>query len=164
MPKRSTPETPSETTSAVPSNLPSLLPPHWKQDVARWIEQDMPKWDVGGFVVGDEPHHAMLLGKTEGVLAGVPFATYVFEYVGCTIEWLRPEGHIITSAQAAAKEPVAKVTGPTRNILMGERTALNLLSRASAWRRRRTPRWPSGARTAGTDASPARARRRPALG
>jgi len=131
MPKRSTPETPSETTSAVPSNLPSLLPPHWKQDVARWIEQDMPKWDVGGFVVGDEPHHAMLLGKTEGVLAGVPFATYVFEYVGCTIEWLRPEGHIITSAQAAAKEPVAKVTGPTRNILMGERTALNLLSRAS---------------------------------
>ena len=31
----------------------------------------------------------------------------------------------------AAKEPVAKVAGPTRNILMAERTALNILSRAS---------------------------------
>lgn len=91
----------------------------------------MPKWDVGGFVVGDAPHHAMLLGKSEGVLAGVPFADYVFEHLGCTAEWLRPEGHIITQEEAAAKSPVAKVTGPTRNLLMAERTALNILSRAS---------------------------------
>lgn len=119
------------TQSAVPDNLPALLPLHWKKDVARWIDEDMPKWDVGGFVVGDEPHFAMLLGKTAGVLAGVPFATYVFEHVGCTIEWLQPEGHIITAEEAAAKKPVAKVSGPTRSILMGERTALNILSRAS---------------------------------
>jgi len=65
-------------TSGVPEGLASLLPPHWKEEVARWIEQDMPKWDVGGFVVGDSAHHAMLLGKGEGVLAGVPFATFVF--------------------------------------------------------------------------------------
>ena len=43
--------------------LPNLLPPHWKNEIARYLEVDMPKWDVGGFVVGDEPHHAMLLGK-----------------------------------------------------------------------------------------------------
>ena len=45
----------------MPTNLPALLPPHWKDEVVRWISQDMPKWDVGGFVVGDAPHHAMLL-------------------------------------------------------------------------------------------------------
>ena len=111
--------------------LPNLLPPHWKEEVARWIQQDMPKWDVGGFVVGAEPHHATLLGKSEGVLAGVPFATFVFEYCGCAVEWLRPEGHLITAAEAAAKAAVAKVSGPTRAILMAERTALNILSRAS---------------------------------
>merc|ERR1719453_1412226 len=44
---------------------------------------------------------------------------------------MRPEGHYITKEEAAAKEPVAKVTGPTRCILMAERTALNILSRAS---------------------------------
>ena len=140
MPKRSTQSDRSGSSKAakkdhskvsVPDNLPALLPPHYKEDIERWVATDMPKWDVGGFVVGDEPHHAMLLGKSEGVLAGVPFATYVFEHVGCKIEWLKPEGHFITKEQAAAKIPVAKVSGPTRRILMGERTALNILSRAS---------------------------------
>lgn len=130
-PKRSSDGSAKSDQSAIPDNLPALLPPHWKDDIEKWIAQDMPKWDVGGFVVGDAPHHAMLLGKGEGVLAGVPFATYVFEYVGCKIEWLKPEGHIITAAEAAAKSPVAKVTGPTNKILTGERTALNILSRAS---------------------------------
>ena len=141
MPKRAAPSAASSSKKkqhgaagvvpGMPDNLPALLPPHYKEEIARWIEDDMPKWDVGGFVVGDAPHHAMLLGKSEGVLAGVPFATYVFEYLGCTIEWLKPEGHIITKEEATSKTPVAKVTGPTRRILMGERTALNLLSRAS---------------------------------
>jgi len=112
-------------------NFRALLPPHWKEEVVRWIQQDMPKWDVGGLVVGEEPHHAMLLGKTEGVLAGVPFAQFVFEYLGCSVEWLKSEGQLITKDEAAAKAPVAKVTGPTRCILMAERTALNILSRAS---------------------------------
>jgi nicotinate-nucleotide pyrophosphorylase (carboxylating) len=91
----------------------------------------MPKWDIGGFVVGELPHHAMLLGKSEGVLAGVPFATHVFHESGCEVEWLRPEGHYITAEEAKAKQPVARVTGPTRCILIAERTALNILSRAS---------------------------------
>ena len=73
----------------------------------------------------------MLLGKSEGVLAGVPFAGYVFEYLGCEVEWLQPEGHYITKEEAAKKMPVAKVTGPTNRILQAERTALNILSRAS---------------------------------
>merc|ERR1719326_1397353 len=112
-------------------DLSALLPPSWKQRIIQWIEDDVPKWDVGGLVVGDAPHHAMLLGKSEGVLAGVPFATEVIEYVGCSVEWLKPEGHYITKEEAAAKVPVAKVTGPTRRILLAERTALNILSRAS---------------------------------
>ena len=129
MPKRARDE--SSTKSAVPEGLENLLPPHWKEEIKHWLEQDIPKWDIGGFVVGSAPHHANLLGKSPGVLAGIPFATFAIEECGCTVEWLKPEGHIITDQEAAAKEPVAKVTGPTRNILMAERTALNILSRAS---------------------------------
>lgn len=73
----------------------------------------------------------MLLGKSEGVLAGVPFAGYVFEYLGCTVEWLKPEGHLITKEEAERKAAVAKVSGPTNRLLQAERTALNILSRAS---------------------------------
>jgi len=51
--------------------------------------------------------------------------------MGLEVEWLRPEGHLISKEEAAAKEPVARVTGPTRRLLMAERTALNILSRAS---------------------------------
>ena len=125
------PKQPRGEAGSTPDNLPALLPPHWKDDIKAWIALDAPKFDVGGFVVGDAMHHAFLMGKAEGVLAGVPFATFVFEHVGCEIEWLQPEGHYITAAEAKAKAPVAKVTGPTRCILMGERTALNILSRAS---------------------------------
>lgn len=117
--------------SVAPENLAHILPAHWKEEVGRWMQQDMPKWDIGGFVVGDTMQEALLLGKGAGVLAGVPFANHVFEYAGLTVEWLKAEGHVITEEEAKAKEPVAKVTGPTRNILMAERTALNILSRAS---------------------------------
>eukprot|EP00965_Chrysotila_dentata_P041771 1385728-Pleurochrysis_carterae.AAC.1 len=65
------------------------------------------------------------------VLAGIPFATFVFTHLECEVEWLRDEGHVISEAEAKAKAPVAKVVGPTRNVLMAERTALNILSRAS---------------------------------
>lgn len=57
----------SSTDPSSTSSLATLLPPHWKEVVVRWIQEDMPKWDVGGYVVGEEPHHAMLLGKSEGV-------------------------------------------------------------------------------------------------
>jgi nicotinate-nucleotide pyrophosphorylase (carboxylating) len=66
------------------------------------------------------------------VLAGVPFFTEVFTTVGCEIEWLLPEGALVDPATVAnGKVVVAKVTGPCRAILMGERTALNILTRAS---------------------------------
>lgn len=75
---------------------------------------------------------AFLLGKSKGVLAGVPFFTEVFTTVGCKVEWLLEEGAAVDPASVAnGKVVVAKVTGPCRAILMGERTALNILTRAS---------------------------------
>ena len=89
------------------------------------------QWDIGGFVVGEDANQASLLAKAPGVLAGVPFVDAVFEVLGCEVEWQREEGSIITAEDAAAKLPVAIVTGPTRKLLIGERTALNILSRCS---------------------------------
>jgi nicotinate-nucleotide pyrophosphorylase (carboxylating) len=50
----------------------------------------------------------------------------VFEYLGCTVEWLLAEGDVI-----APICEVAKVTGPVNRLLLGERTALNIMARAS---------------------------------
>lgn len=131
-----------------------LLPPHFREDVKEYIKQDMPNFDVGAFVVGDKPMVAHLLAKTDGVLAGVPYFNAVFEKLGCSVEWFSSEGDFvgpshmstdrsIASAGGAGKEydatdehfkgrmVVATVKGPVCRLLQGERTSLNILSRAS---------------------------------
>lgn len=125
--------------------------------VKEYIHQDMPHWDVGALVVGDRPMVAHLLAKTDGVLAGVPYFDAVFEELGCSVEWASSEGdhvgpsHIASNAASIASAPganagrefdatdehfkgrmvVATVKGPVCRLLQGERTSLNILSRAS---------------------------------
>ena len=75
-----------------PSKFSTLLPPSWKACIQQWLDDDVPTFDVGGFVVGDKEEEAWLLGKSGGVVAGVPFFQAVFEHLGCTVEWLQREG------------------------------------------------------------------------
>jgi nicotinate-nucleotide pyrophosphorylase len=91
---------------------------------------------------------ALLLGKSNGVLCGIPFVdgsrlgacdvsnlrmrAAVFEALQCEVEWQLEEGATIdTSTSPYGKVVVAIVRGKARNLLMGERTALNVLTRTS---------------------------------
>ncbi|KAH9992232.1 hypothetical protein BJV74DRAFT_962586 [Russula compacta] len=40
-----------------------LLPPPWRSQVAAWLDEDTPSLYYGGFVVGEAPRDAFLLGK-----------------------------------------------------------------------------------------------------
>lgn len=111
--------------------LHGLLPGGWKQQVTGWLKEDIPSFDYGGFVVGDKQESATLFCKANGVLAGCPFFEEVFTQCGCSVEWLRSEGEYLSLPAATSKIAVARVTGLARQILMGERTALNILARAS---------------------------------
>lgn len=113
-------------TMDIPTNVATLLPPTWKAVVREWLAQDVPTFDVGGAVVGDAPAEAALLCKTSTILAGVPFFDAVFEELSCTVAWHYKEGD-----KVIAPAKVATVSGPCRMLLLGERTALNILSRAS---------------------------------
>lgn len=64
-----------------------LLPPSWEQEIPRWLAADVPKFDVGGFVVGEKTTTATILGKSPGILAGVPFVDAIFAFLGCTVDW-----------------------------------------------------------------------------
>jgi nicotinate-nucleotide pyrophosphorylase (carboxylating) len=46
-------------------NLEHILPPGYKRLVSAWLEEDAPSLDYGGFVVGDNPAEARLLGKSK---------------------------------------------------------------------------------------------------
>lgn len=102
------------------------LPPFALAVVREWLQADAPTFDIGGAVVGDAPAEAALLCKTDTVLAGVPFFDAVFAELGCTVEWHAREGDSLTAPCKAAT-----VRGPCRMLLLGERTSLNILSRAS---------------------------------
>lgn len=117
-----------------PSKFSHLLPPSaFTHLVSQWLHEDAPRHDVGGFVVGDELQTASLFCKASGVLAGVPFAEAVMKEAGLTCEWLIPEGEYIeiNSGDKKKRVLVARVSGPCRNLLLAERTLLNVLARAS---------------------------------
>ncbi|KAJ2665820.1 nicotinate-nucleotide diphosphorylase (carboxylating) [Coemansia sp. RSA 1199] len=107
----------------------SLLPISYARTVEHWLAEDIPSFDYGGYVVGDDIKVATLYCKSPGVLAGKPFFNEVFRQTGCTVSWSFEEGVEILPNEG--KVVVAEVTGPGRRILMGERVALNILARCS---------------------------------
>ncbi|KAI4759183.1 nicotinate-nucleotide pyrophosphorylase [Aureobasidium sp. EXF-3400] len=117
-------------TSGAPAhgNPAHLLPPSWTSVISAWLAEDTPSFDYGGFVVGAAPATARLLAKSPGILAGVPFVDEIFKQLDCKVEWLVKEGNLVGQN---GKQHVATVTGPTRNLLLGERVALNVVARCS---------------------------------
>lgn len=104
----------------------------WKQEVTNWLQEDVPSFDYGGYVVGSAKKQATLLCKQDGVLCGVPFAQEVFDQCQLDVEWFYKEGEELKpSKNPSGKLPVARVSGEAKNILLAERTALNLISRSS---------------------------------
>ena len=56
--------------------------------VSAWLEEDCPSFDYGGFVVGESMAEAKLLGKSSGMIAGVPFFDEIFRQLECTYDLL----------------------------------------------------------------------------
>jgi len=104
-----------------------LLPQHSLNElVSSWLKEDMPNLDYSAYVVENAVGTAQVLCKAKGVLCGIPFVTAIFEKLSCQVHWFFKEGD--------ALEPiciVAEVSGRIRDILLGERISLNVLSRAS---------------------------------
>ncbi len=71
---------------------------------------------------------AALVARAPGVLAGFPVVSLVFSQLdpSVKVEALANEGATLTSGM-----PIARLRGPMRALLEGERTALNLLQRLS---------------------------------
>lgn len=135
--RRKTTATSASTIEHAPHS--SLLPPPQLHTiVTQWLQDDIPShFDVGGYVVGSTIQTAELYIKSSGVLAGIPFFNAVFDAcTDCTVEW---EGVAIEGTnfnvqkinEGTKKIKLATVTGPVCEILRGERTALNSLSRCS---------------------------------
>ena len=113
--------------ASLATNTAYILHPLQIQECVReWLKEDTPTFDFGGCVVGEHQETAILLCKSPGVLSGCPFFDAVFREVGCTVEWLEEEGVFLEPVKE-----VAIVKGKARHLLLGERIALNIITRAS---------------------------------
>lgn len=111
--------------------LARILPPAFKDEVINWLRDDCPAFDVGGFVVGSKIEVAHLICKENCILAGIPFANVVFECMKLSVNWKFEEGsYIDVSSAPQGRVVVAEVVGPCNQLLLAERTALNIVSRA----------------------------------
>lgn len=110
-----------------------VLPPKFKLDelARQYLNEDVPSFDFGGYVVGEGQSKATIFFKSVGIVAGIPFAQAVFDVAGCSVVWNYEEGSLLTP-DIAAKEKVVLgvVTGRACDLLLAERTALNIMSRA----------------------------------
>lgn len=92
-----------------------------------WLKEDTPNFDYGGFVVGEKEESAVLLLKSAGVFAGRTFFDAVFKELDCTVVW----NNVLEGTYLEPVTLLATVHGKVRQILLGERVALNIISRAS---------------------------------
>lgn len=107
-----------------------LLPPTFKTQVQAWIQEDVPSFDFGAYVVGDKIVSAYLLVKSKLVLAGFPFFEEICKEFGLGYEWKASEGDVIDGSESPIL--VAIVSGPAKCVLQAERILLNMLHRCSA--------------------------------
>lgn len=91
--------------------------------------EDIPSEDIStNSVVGEESKSTVdLICKEDGVIAGLGVYKRVFDILGdVEIEFFVKDGDKVKK-----KQLLAKLTGSTRHLLMGERVALNYLQRMS---------------------------------
>lgn len=98
--------------------------------ILRSLEEDAPFDDITTdvTVAGDATASGVFRAKESGVLCGIDIARRTFELVGGEVAFVKKkaDGDLLEKGDI-----VAEISGNAASILMGERTALNLMQRAS---------------------------------
>ena len=96
------------------------------EDIKKWIEEDIPYFDVTTSILPDIIVQGKIYAKQEGVIAGLFIAKRIFELLGTSFESLVEEG-----TQIKKKTPIASIKGKIHSLLLAERVSLNILGRLS---------------------------------
>lgn len=98
------------------------------QDVQRALAEDVGGGDLTAALVPDTETHAELVTREDAVLCGTAWFDEVFRQLDprVAVAWQHRDGERVTAGAV-----LCQVTGPTRAILTGERTALNFLQTLS---------------------------------
>ncbi|RMG21438.1 MAG: carboxylating nicotinate-nucleotide diphosphorylase [Methanobacteriota archaeon] len=98
-----------------------------KTDVRKWLEEDIPYLDLTSRLVPDKHALAHIIAKQDGVICGTEIARLVFSETGVTS--IMPKIH--DGGLVNKGDTVIELQGNAKNILLGERVALNILGHLS---------------------------------
>ncbi|ERH12053.1 MAG: nicotinate-nucleotide pyrophosphorylase, partial [halophilic archaeon J07HB67] len=105
-------------------------------DVERWLREDVGHHDVTNHVPGETT--GRLVAKESGVVAGLDAARAVFEYLGVDAAGEADHDGAVGAGETVEDgdrvepgETVLRVAGPAREVLRGERVAVNLVCHAA---------------------------------
>ncbi|MDJ1431324.1 carboxylating nicotinate-nucleotide diphosphorylase [Halostagnicola sp. A-GB9-2] len=92
--------------------------------IEHWLREDIGHHDVTNQVPGETT--GRLVAKESGTVAGLEAARAVFDYLGVDVT-----GSVDPGTRVDAGDVVFQVEGPARDVLRGERVAVNLAGHAS---------------------------------
>jgi len=96
--------------------------------VRRALDEDLPDITSEAIFNGADEGRARFIVKSDGVLAGIPLAEATFRAIDPASRFT---AHKHDGDEVRSGDGIAEVTGSVIALLSGERTALNLLQRAS---------------------------------
>jgi nicotinate-nucleotide pyrophosphorylase (carboxylating) len=99
-----------------------------EERIREFLREDLGLGDITSeSLIDDElESDACIFCREEAVIAGLKEASILFSTLGCQTKQLAVDGESVDKGKA-----ILEVKGPARSILLGERTALNLLMRMS---------------------------------
>lgn len=113
----------------------TATPTHIQQEVEAALAEDIGNGDLtAGLIAADKQAYAHIICRDNAVVCGRPWVDEVFRQLdesgtvnGVTIDWAVTDGEPVS-----AGAHVCTLAGPARQLLTGERTALNFLQCLSA--------------------------------
>ena len=107
-----------------------VLTPDIAASIRRALEEDIGPGDAttDSIIPAEAEMSGQIIAKQSGVVAGLDVAHLAFQLLD---ERVRFSAQIAEGARAENRQVLARVSGPARALLSGERTALNFLGRLS---------------------------------
>jgi len=97
-----------------------------KKELARFLAEDINRGDITSTILSNKKITATIIARQDGIVAGTKHTKEIFVMKQCRVQIIRRDGQ-----QIKANQRVLVISGPAKQILSCERTALNLLSRMS---------------------------------
>lgn len=104
-------------------NIPEFV---IKGEVKKFLMEDLSIGDLTSALIPDDKKRAEIITKKKGIFAGSKVAETTFGIMDVEVNYSVPDGNCIEEGQV-----VMQVEGGARNILMTERTVLNIIMKMS---------------------------------